>query len=102
MKRKITFELSEEVFQAFEKSLEEANRDFTAGRIYPSALVSEMILQAKVDYEELRSKNVDLRKYLRLLADQESIDIASIYASVKKLKGRTSRTKTEDQPDEEV
>jgi type II secretory pathway component HofQ len=102
MKKKITFEINEEVYQHFEKVLEEANKDFNAGKIHPSTLISEMILEAKVDIESLRVRNVDLRKYLRVLADQDSLDLDSIVASMRRLKGKTTRSKSEGASEEDV
>ena len=90
-KRRLQVILTEEAWVAVESATTEANSGFDAGSINYSDTINEMILTSKVDIKLLQSKHTNIRKSLRLMAAQESVDLDDVIKALQELKARTGK-----------
>ncbi len=88
---KIQINLCDESRKRLDNITAEANFDFLVGTITLSDVVSEMILQARIDIRTLQTKHTNVRKSLRLLASRKDIDLASAIEQLSEMQARSQK-----------
>lgn len=86
MAKRTQIYLSEEAQKLVDDCLKEANENFRTGTITLSDLVSEMILNSKIDIKSLQLKRTDLRRSLRLMSDLPDLDLDTVMRTLSELK----------------
>lgn len=89
--RKVQISLTEESWNLLEAITKEANEDFELGSISYSDVMSEAILQSRIDLKALQAKHANVRKSLRLLASKKDIDIDTAIKNLMELKQRNTK-----------
>lgn len=89
-KRRLQVILTDEAWNAVESVTKEANQGLV-GSINYSDTINEMILTAKVDIKLFQSKHTNVRRSLRLMASNSSMDIDDVIKALMELKARTAR-----------
>jgi hypothetical protein len=98
-KKRMQVILTEEAWAMVEAVTKEANDGFDTGTINSSDAINEMILTSKVDIKALQSKHTNIRRYLRLMAAKENMDIDEalrILADLKTKNGKKPRLQAKD------
>lgn len=95
MKRLQIF-LNDEALEIVEEQLKQANENFKSGTINYSDLISEMVLNSKIDIKTLQLKKTDLRRSLRVLALQSDIDVESAIKYLSELRQRGLKKSTKN------
>ena len=90
-KRRLQVILTDDAWAAVDSATAEANNGFDAGSINYSDTINEMILTSKIDIKLLQSKHTNIRKSLRLMAAQESVDLDDVIKALQDLKTRTTK-----------
>lgn len=94
MNKRIQIILSDDAKVALDKLYNEAKSGFKVGTIKISDLVSEIILNTKIDVNDVRAKYTDLRKSLKELASAENVDLDLAIKTLSELKGKYQKKVT--------
>lgn len=97
MKRKLQVVLTDETWTNLETITKDANDGFVNGSITYSDVVSELILNSKIDIKSLQAKHTNIRKSLRFMATQREIDIDSAIRALQDLKVKSGKKNTKSQ-----
>lgn len=87
--KRLQIYLTDEALQMVEDQLKLANENFKSGTINYSDLITEMILNSKIDIKTLQLKKTDLRRSLRVLALQPDIDLDTAIKHLSELRQRS-------------
>jgi hypothetical protein len=104
MNKRIQIILSDDAKVTLDKLYNEAKSGFKVGTIKISDLVSEIILNTKIDVNDVRAKYTDLRKSLKELAITENVDLDLAIKTLSELKGKYQKkvTKSKNSTDGDV
>lgn len=91
MKKRVQVALPEEVCDAVEALVKEANQNFESGSISFSDVITEMVLTSKVDIKSLQAKHTDLRRTLRIMSAKEDLDIDGAIKHLTELKAKAGK-----------
>lgn len=91
MSKRLQVLLNEQAEAILEKIHAEAMDGFTLGKISLGDVVSEIVLNAKIDIKELRAKHIDIRKSLLDLANQKDVDFESALKALQELKPKNHK-----------
>ena len=90
-KKRLQVVFSDEAWNAIESVTSDANRDFEVGSVSYSDVINEMVLTSKVDLKALQAKRTDVRRSLRYIAAQDSVDLDSAIKALLELKSKTGK-----------
>jgi hypothetical protein len=88
MTKRLQIILNEEAWKAVDALTTEVNQDFNVGTVTYSDVLSEMVINSKVDVKALQIKHTDLRRSLRVMASKEELDLDGVIKSLMELKAR--------------
>lgn len=92
--------LTPEAWAEVEALTNASNENFDVGAITYSDVINEMVLTAKVDVKTLQRKHTDIRRSIRAIASQNTIDLDSAIKALMELKSLNSKRKPTAQSDE--
>ncbi len=101
MAKRTQIYLTDEAQRLLDEKLKEANANFKTGVITVSNLVSEMVLSSKVDIKSLQLKRTDLRRSLRVMADQPDLDLDTVMKALSELKAKSPKKSVHPQTEKE-
>lgn len=90
-KKRLQVVFTDEAWNAIESVTSEANRDFEVGTVSYSDVINEMVLSSKVDLKALQAKRTDIRRSLRYIAAQDTVDLDSAIKALLELKSKTGK-----------
>lgn len=85
--------ITPEALKTLETVIEEANKNFTAGKINYSHAITEMILTSKIDIKALQLKHTDWRRSLKSMAAKEDLDLETAIKNLTELKASITKKK---------
>ncbi len=91
MTKRVQIFLTNEAQRLVDEQLKEANENFKSGNITISDLISEMVVNSKIDIKSLQLKRTDLRRSLRVMANQPDLDLDTIIKNLTELKSKTPK-----------
>jgi hypothetical protein len=91
MKKKLQIALDEEGLRILESLYKEANSDFKNGTITYSAIINELLSNPKIDFKSLQIKYINLRKSLRLMAQDKNLDLDMAIKNLMEIKSRATK-----------
>lgn len=91
MSKRLQIILDEEAWKVVESVCSEANENFELGHINYSDTINELIICSKPDVKQLQLKHMNIRKSLKLMATQESIDLDGAIKFLTELRSKTSK-----------
>lgn len=100
MPKRLQVILDDEAWKVVESVCSEANEGFELGNINYSDTINELILCSKPDVKQLQLKHMNIRKSLKLMASQESIDLDSAIKFLSDLRSKTSKRQSRLQMDQ--
>lgn len=90
-KKRLQVIFSNEAWANVDALTKEANRDFDVGTVSYSDVVNELVLTGKVDLKLLQVRRTDVRRSLRSLASQETVDLDSAIKTLMELKSKIGK-----------
>ncbi len=91
MKNRIQFTLTDETLKIVEDTFKEVTQNFKTGSINYSDVINEMILTSRVDVKSLQHKKTNLRRSLRVMAKDPSIDYEAAIELLNKMKPKPAK-----------
>ncbi len=88
MNKKLQVNLSDKAFQSLQDIVERANDGFEYGKIKYSDVINEIIVNTKVNIEDLRSRNTNIKIALRIMLKQKNMDIKAVSEKIETLKNK--------------
>lgn len=91
MKKKLQIILDEDGSSNLEDLYKEANEDFKNGSITYSDIINELLSSPKIDLKQLQTKHTNLRKSLRVMAQDKNLDLDAVIKNLMELKSKTTK-----------
>lgn len=91
MSKRLQVVLDDDAWKVVESICTEANANFELGSINYSDTINELILCSKPDVKALQVKHMNLRKSLKLMASQESIDLDGAIKFLTELRSKSAK-----------
>lgn len=91
MPKRLQVVLDDEAWRLVESTCTEANENFELGSINFSDTINELILCSKPDVKALQMKHMNIRKSLKLMASQDSIDLDSAIKFLTELRSKSGK-----------
>lgn len=73
--KRLQLKIGSEALTKLEALVAQVNEGFTLGSISQSDIVEDLIVSARIDAKALQRKHVDIKRYLKQMASDESLDL---------------------------
>lgn len=94
--------LAPEAMSIVENIIKEANDNFSAGRINYSHVLTELVLNSKVDIKALQLKHTDWRRCIRSYSADEQMDLETVLKNLNELRSVSAKRKSKPSPLEDM
>ena len=86
--KRLQLKLGEEALTKLDALVTQVNEGFTLGSISQSDIVEELIVAARVDAKALQRKHVDIKRYLKQMASDDTLDLDQAIKLLEEYRGQ--------------
>lgn len=88
--KRLQLKLGEEALTKLETLVAQVNEGFTLGSISQSDIVEDLIVSARIDAKALQRKHVDIKRYLKQMASDETLDLDQAIKLLEEYRGQAN------------
>ena len=92
MRKQAGLRLSNEALERLRGIVQQANDGFKYGRISQSIVINQMILESKINVEQLRASHINIKTALRSLLKESDADIEEALKKLEILKNKAKKS----------